>query len=146
MSGSVRASSYRGLRVYALAEDAAMRLYQVTRSFPREELYSLTAQACRSSRSVCANIAEAWQKRRYPAAFTAKLTDAAAEADETRVWLSFADRCGFLAPEIAREMSLTYSEIVGMLVNMAAHPERWRTGRFPPHSHTSTLPHAVGRP
>jgi len=123
-----------------------MRLYQLSRSFPREELYSLTAQACRSSRSVCANLAEAWQKRRYPAAFTAKLTDAAAEAEETRVWLSFADRCGFLAPEIAREMSDTYDGVAAMLVNMAAHPERWSTGRFLTHSHPPTLPHAPHAP
>ncbi len=123
-----------------------MRLYQLTRSFPREELYSLTAQACRSSRSVCANLAEAWQKRRYPAAFSAKLTDAAAEAEETRVWLSFADRCGFLAPETAREVSGTYNEIVAMLVSMASHPERWGTRRFPPHSHTPALPHAPKAP
>ncbi len=123
-----------------------MRLYELTRSFPREELYSLTAQACRSSRSVCANLAEAWQKRRYPAAFTAKVTDAAAEAEETRVWLSFAERCGFLAPEIARELGLTYNGIVAMLVNMAVHPERWTTARFPPHTRTPTLPHAFRRP
>lgn len=120
-----------------------MRLYDLSRCFPREEVYSLTSQVCRSSRSVCANLAEAWQKRRYPLAFTAKLTDSAAEAEETRVWISFARRCGFLAPEVAGEMSRTYDAIVAMLVNMAAHPERWSTSSPPPHSHTPTHPHGV---
>ncbi len=104
-----------------------MELYQLSKAFPRDELYSMTSQARRCSRSVCANIAEAWQKRRYPAAFTAKLTDAAAEAEETRVWLSFATRCGFVSPEVAGALSERYDRIVGMIVQMANRPGEWRT-------------------
>ena len=122
-----RIRSYRDLRAYAAAEDAAMELYELSRTFPRDELYSLTSQARRSSRSVCANIAEAWQKRRYPAAFTAKLTDAAAEAEETRVWLAFAVRCGFLALEVAAQLEQRYDGVVGMIVRMASRPDDWRT-------------------
>ncbi len=122
-----RIRSFRDLRAYTAAEKAAMDLYELSKTFPREELYSLTSQLRRCSRSVCANLAEAWQKRRYPAAFTAKLTDSAAEADETRVWISFAQRCGFLTPEVARELGQRYDGIVGMIVQMAIRPENWRT-------------------
>ncbi len=104
-----------------------MELYELSKAFPREELYSLTSQLRRCSRSVCANLAEAWQKRRYPAAFTAKLTDWAAEAEETRVWIAFAGACGFIAPEVARELGERHDKIAGMIVQMAIRPENWRT-------------------
>lgn len=126
-SGRERIRGYRNIRAYVVAEDAAMSVYRISRSFPREELYSLTSQVCRSSRSVCANIAEGWQKRRYPAAFTAKLTDAAAEAEETRVWITFAFRCGFMAADEAGRLGKTYNGLVAMLVTMANHPENWAT-------------------
>src|SRR4030042_1460900 len=87
---------FRELDVYRLGMESAMRIFQVSKSFPDEEKYSLTDQIRRSSRSVCANIAEGWRKRRYPNAFISKLSDADSEAAETQVWLEFAFRCGYL--------------------------------------------------
>jgi four helix bundle protein len=81
---------FRDLDVYQNALAAGLRVYELTKSFPIEERYALTDQARRSSRSVCANIAEAWRKRRYEAAFIAKLSDAEGEAAETQVHLEFA--------------------------------------------------------
>ena len=80
------------LRVYQLAFESALEIYLLTRNFPADERYSLTDQIRRSSRSVCANVAEAWRKRRYPKSFVSKLSDADAEATETLVWLDFALR------------------------------------------------------
>jgi four helix bundle protein len=86
--GAIR--SHYELDVYRVAFDAAMDVFQVSKAFPKEETYSLTDQILRSSRSVCANIAEVWRKRRYEAAFISNLSDADAEAAETQVWLEFA--------------------------------------------------------
>jgi four helix bundle protein len=84
-----------------------------------------SAQIRRSSRSVCANTAEAWRKRRYPAAFVSKLSDAEAEAAETQVWLTFAVKCHYLDSDAARELYATYDHILGKLVTMIRHPEQW---------------------
>ena len=81
------------LEVYNLAFNTACQIFELTKEFPKEERYSLTDQIRRSSRSVCANIAEAWRKRRYPAAFINKLNNAEAEATETQVWLDFCEKC-----------------------------------------------------
>lgn len=81
--------TYRELRVYQAARDAAMRIFELTKRFPAEERYEMVAQMRGSSRSVCTNTAEAWRKRRYPAHFVSKLSDAEGEAEETRVWLEF---------------------------------------------------------
>jgi four helix bundle protein len=83
--------------VYQLAFDSAVRIYEITKRFPVEERYSLTDQIRRSSRSVCANIAEAWRRRRYPKSFVNKLSDADGEAAETIVWLDFALQFGHLS-------------------------------------------------
>src|SRR5829696_9224743 len=88
--------SHTDMEVYKKAIEAAMELFELSKRFPREEIYSLTDQLRRSSRSVCANLAEAWRKRRYRAAFISKLSDAEAEAAETQVWIQFAVRCGYL--------------------------------------------------
>ena len=117
--------THRDLDVYQMAFEAAMRIFELTKSFPREETYSLTDQIRRSSRSVPANIAEAWRKRRYQAAFVAKLNDAEAEAAETQVWLEFSVECGYLDREIAHELYTTYDNILGKLVNMIVRPESW---------------------
>ena len=82
--------THHDLQVYQRSFEAAVRIFELTRSFPREEAYSLTNQIRRSSRSVCANLAEAWRKRRYEAAFISKLCDAEGEAAETQVWIEFA--------------------------------------------------------
>lgn len=113
------------LEVYQLAMDAAMRVFEASKAFPREETYSLTDQIRRSSRSVCANMAEAWRKRRYPAAFVSKLSDSEAEAAETQVWLQFAVKCNYLEAEAASALYTTYDHIIGKLVVMIQHPEQW---------------------
>ena len=114
------------LEVYRLAFEAAARIFQLTKRFPREETYALTDQVRRASRSVCANLAEAWRKRRYPAAFVSKLSDAEAEAAETQVWLEFAVKCEYLDTEAARALYATYDRILGKIVVMIQHPEHWR--------------------
>ena len=82
--------SYKELRVYQLAMDAAMKIFELSKRFPVEEKYSLTDQMRRSSRSVCTNVGEAWRKRRYPAHFVSKMSDSEGEAEETRVWIEIA--------------------------------------------------------
>jgi len=116
-------SSFRDLRVYQQAMDAAMQIFETTRRFPAEEKYSMVDQIRRSSRSVCANIGEAWRKRRYEAAFVAKLSDAEAEASETLVWLDFAARCGYV--EDTKALEDAYDHIIAQLVRMIAAPQDW---------------------
>ena len=111
------------LEVYTLSMDSAMRIFEESKGFPGEERYSLTDQIRRSSRSVCASIAEAWRKRRYPNAFVSKLSDADAEAAETQVWLAFAVRCGSLDPLLAAELTETYNRISGKLIKMLTNPD-----------------------
>ena len=117
---------FRELEVYQLAMAAAMKLFESSKKFPLEERYSLTDQMRRSSRSVCANIAEAWRKRRYPNAFVSKLSDAEAEAAETQVWIEFSVKSGYLPSEQADELDKQYENIQGKIVNMLSHPEKWR--------------------
>lgn len=116
---------HQELEVYKKAFAAAMRIFELTRSFPKEETYSLTDQILRSSRSVCANIAEAWRKRRYQAAFIAKINDAEGEAAETQTWLEFSVRCEYMEKEVGRELFREYDEIISMLVAMEAKPHLW---------------------
>jgi four helix bundle protein len=111
--------------VYAKAFDAAMRVFEMSRSFPRDEVYSLTDQIRRSSRSVCANLAEAWRKRRYEAAFVSKVSDAETEAAETQVWLEFAVKCGYLTRSAAAALYRGYKDIIATLVGMITHCETW---------------------
>jgi four helix bundle protein len=92
-----RISSYKELRVYQAAMNAAMRIFEISKRFPAEERYSLTDQMRRASRSVCSNIGEAWRKRRYQAAFVSKLNDSETEAEETRVWLEISWRCRYIS-------------------------------------------------
>lgn len=116
---------HQELEVYKKAFAAAMRIFELTRSFPKEETYSLTDQILRSSRSVCANIAEAWRKRRYQASFIAKINDAEGEAAETQTWLEFSVRCEYMEKEVGRELFREYDEIISMLVAMEAKPHLW---------------------
>lgn len=117
--------SYKELRVYQAAIDVAMQIFEVTKSFPAEEKYSLVDQIRRSSRSVCANIAEAWRKRRYQAHFASKLSDAETEAEETCVWIDFAHRCKYLTDTQAGELEKAYDRILGQLVQMITKPKDW---------------------
>jgi four helix bundle protein len=114
------------LEVYQHAFEAAMKIFDVSKTFPKEETYSLTDQMRRSSRSVCANIAEAWRKRRYPLAFISKLSDSEAEAAETQTWLQFAVKCGYLSAREARTLYRDYDAIIGMLVSMLTHQDQWK--------------------
>ena len=116
---------YRELEVYQAAFAAAMEIFEVSKRFPIEERYSLTDQIRRSSRSVCANLGEAWRKRRYQAAFIAKLTDCQAEATETQIWLEFAVNCQYLDAEIGRALAQRYDQILGQLVNMVKNASSW---------------------
>ncbi len=113
-----RIRGFRDLDVYRVAFETAMRIYNVSESFPTAEIYSLTDQIRRSSRSVCANISEGWRKRRYEAVFINKLTDAAQEAAETQVWLEFALRCGYINSETFEVLDEKYEHVYAMLANM----------------------------
>ena len=117
--------NHRDLEVYAKAFDAAMELFRLSKTFPKDEMYSLTDQMRRASRSVCANLAEAWRKRRYEAHFISKLSDSEAEAAETQVWIEFAVASEYLDRTQARKIYKTYDEVIGTLVGMINHPETW---------------------
>lgn len=117
--------SFRELRAWQAAMDATMRVFEATKRFPAQERFSLTDQVRRSSRSVPANISEAWRKRRYPAAFVSKLNDAEGEAAETQTHIEVALRCKYLTPDEARALDDIYEQILGMLVTMASRPEEW---------------------
>ena len=117
--------SHKDLRVYQTAFDAAMNIFELSKKFPVEERYSLTDQIRRSSRSICANLAEAWRKRRYEAAFVAKLIDSEAEAAETQTWIEFAVKCNYVNVEVGRELYGTYNQVIGSLVNMTNNPAPW---------------------
>ncbi len=119
---------YRGfkdLKVYQLAYSLALEIFHITKQFPREELYSLTDQIRRSSRSVAASIAEAWKKRKYEKAFVSKLVDSSAEAAEVDVWLDMSRDCGYLSPERHHYFASKYDEVGRMLHSMIEHPDRF---------------------
>ena len=107
---------HQDLDVYRRSFEAAMTIFEITKSFPKEETYALTDQIRRSSRSVSANIAEAWRKRRYQAAFVSKLSDAEGESAETQPWIEFSVKCGYLEREAAAKLFLEYDEILAMIV------------------------------
>lgn len=117
--------SHSELEVYQIAFDSAMHIFNLTMQFPREETYSLTDQIRRSSRSVCANIAEDWRKRRYVAAFVSKLNEAEAEAAETQTWLDFAFECGYITESTKKGLWKNYDHVIGKLVNMIHNPSPW---------------------
>jgi len=117
--------SFRELKVWQKAMDAAMHVFEVTKRFPSEERFSLTDQMRRSSRSVSANISETWRKRRYPAAFISKLNDSEGEAAETQTHIEIAFRCRYIPEDEAKELDKIYEEILAMLTTMAAHPDQW---------------------
>jgi four helix bundle protein len=121
----MRIRKHTDLEVYKKAQDVAMEIFRASKEFPKEEMYSLTDQIRRSSRSVCANLAEAWRKRRYEAAFVAKLSDAESEAAETQVWIEFAVKCGYLDRKLGTPMYRAYDEILSMLVAMIHDSKSW---------------------
>ena len=115
----------RDLRVFNLSFQAGMKIFELSGTFPKEEMYSLTDQIRRSSRSVSGNIAEAFRKRKYPKSFIAKLSDAEGESAETQVWLDYALKCRYLVEEDYLELNDKYDHIIGMLVNMSTKSENW---------------------
>lgn len=145
---------FRDLRVYRQALEAASRIFKLSKAWPKEERYSLTDQIRRSSRYVCANVAEAWRKRRYPAYFVSKLSDADGEAAETQSWLDQALSCGYLPQSDFAALDALYENISGGLVKMMENSEQWcgpanlvredsepYSTPEPPNSHTPALPH-----
>ena len=116
---------HKDLKVYQLAYKLAMEIFNESKSFPKEERYSLTDQIRRSSRSVATNIAEAFRKRRYPSMFLNKLTDLDAEATETQVWLDFARDCGYLNEDRHKNLMAGYVEIGRMLGSMMVKLEKF---------------------
>lgn len=111
------------LEVYRMAFDATMNVFEVSKRFPTEERYALTDQMRRSSRSVAANLAEAWRRRRYQASFVQGLNRCEAEAAETQVWIEFAVKSGYLDNEQGRALYSAYDHIIGKLVTMINNPE-----------------------
>ena len=119
------ARDFRDLDVYKFARKHAKEIFELSKSFPSEEKYSLTDQIRRSSRSVCSNIAEAWRNRRYSNSFVSKLGDAEAEAAETQVWIEFSVKSGYVGPDEADILEQQYECIQGKIVHMLNHPDQW---------------------
>jgi four helix bundle protein len=117
--------SHKELNVFQCSFDLALQIHHLTKFLPSEEKYSLTDQIRRSSRSVAANIAEAFSKRRYPKSFISKLSDSEGEAAETQVWLNFARSLGYLDEKITREIDEKYNHIKAQIFTMIINPEKW---------------------
>ena len=122
-------NTHKDLRVYQLSFESGMEIFQVSKKFPKEEIYSLTDQVRRSSRSVSSNLAEAWRKRRYEKAFIAKLSDCEGEAAETQVWLDYALACEYINEETYTTLYKKYDYILGMLVVMGNNFDKWKSSR-----------------
>jgi four helix bundle protein len=119
-------SGFKSLLAYKKGFELAAELFIISKSFPKEETYSLTDQVRRSSRSVCACIAEAYRKRIYPAHFVSKLTDADMENAETLVWIDFAENCNYISKELHQKL-ISQNDEVGKLINyMINNPEKFR--------------------
>jgi four helix bundle protein len=123
--------SHKELVVYKLAFKASMEIFNISKTFPKDETYSLTSQIRRSSRSVSANLAEAFRKRRYEKAFISKLSDSEGEAAETQVWLDYSFECGYMSKADYTRLLNDYENVIGKLVIMISHPEKWSVS--PPH-------------
>ena len=118
-------SGFKDLKVYRLAYDLALEIQEATKSFPKEEKYALTDQVRRSSRSVPANVAEAWKKRVYRRMFVSKIIDAAGEAGETEVWLGFAKDFGYLDENKYNDLSCKYYEVCRMLYGIIVKADKF---------------------
>lgn len=116
---------HQDLDVYRKAIEASMQIFELSKLFPKEEIYSLTDQIRRFSRSVCASLAESWRKRRYIAAFISKLNDAEGEAAETQTWVEVCVRCNYMDATIGRELFKEYEEIISMIVSMQINADSW---------------------
>ncbi|KPL19644.1 MAG: hypothetical protein AMJ92_02185 [candidate division Zixibacteria bacterium SM23_81] len=114
---------FKDMKVYQMAYRLAMDIFKISKSFPKEEMYSLTNQVRRSSRSVCSNNAEAYRKRRDPKHLSLRISDADSEASETLVWLDFAKDCGYISLRTYKSLSAKYEEVGRMLGGIAKHAE-----------------------
>jgi four helix bundle protein len=125
-------NSFKDLRVYNNAMDAAMKIFELTKTFPPEEKHSLTDQLRCASRSVCTTIGEAWRKRIDQAAFTARLNDTESLACASQVWVEFARKCGYLKDEACNELDSAYDQILGQLFKMGKESYKWtfRSNRY----------------
>jgi four helix bundle protein len=119
------AKSAKDLVVYQRAYEVSMRIFEISKEFPREEAYALTGQIRRSSRSVCINLREAWAKRRYPLHFVSKLTDSDGENSETETSLDFARDYGYLSAQVHEDLSQRCGEVGRMLGAMILNPDPW---------------------
>jgi len=117
--------THKDLKVYQVSFESGMMIFHMTKKFPKEEMYSLTDQIRRSSRSISGNIGEAFRKRKYPKSFISKLTDAEGEAAEIQLWLDYALECGYIEAEIHADFFDKYDHIIAMLVNMSTKSENW---------------------
>jgi four helix bundle protein len=127
-SGKKPIRHFRDLDVYQNGLQTGLRVFELSKQFPNDERFALTDQIRRSSRSVCANIAEAWRKRRYIAAFISKLSDSEGEAAETQVHIEFAFRHGYISDAEFQAVDDAYERVLGQLVRMIDHPEKWVIG------------------
>lgn len=135
-----RIERVRDLIVHKKAFDAAMEIFEVSKTFPKEEPYSMTDQIRRSSRSVCANLSEAWRKRRYKAVFVNKLSDAGQEAAETQTWLEFGLSCNYLDQQMYENLFNRYEEIFAMLHAMDVKSDTFFQGEVVYHASFFHLP------
>ena len=117
---------HKDLKVFQLSFEAGLEIFELTKKFPKEERYSLIDQIRRSSRSVSANIAEAWRKRRYPKSFISKLSDSESEAAETQTWLDYALAFKYVDKQVHEKLYDKYEHIIAMLINMSTNPEQWK--------------------
>jgi len=117
--------SHKELDVYKMAFEASMEIFKLSKDFPKHEMYSLTDQIRRSSRSVCSNLTEAFRKRKYPKSFVSKLSDSEGEAAETQTWLDYCYECNYIEKNVHDVLTEKYDNIIGKLVNMSLHPEQW---------------------
>ena len=117
--------THKQLEVYKLSFKQAMNIFQYTRRFPREEMYSLTDQIIRASRSVSANIAEAYRARTYEKSFISKMVIAQCEAAEVQTWLDFALECHYLTIDEHKELFSEYGHIIAMILNMINNVDKW---------------------
>ncbi|MGA2248386.1 MAG: four helix bundle protein [Verrucomicrobiota bacterium] len=120
----MKITSHRELEVWIEAMDLAMDVFALTRNFPADERFSLTDQIRRSSRSVAANLSEAWRKR-YEAAFVSKLNDSEGEAAETQTHLEIARPCGYMTTDQFHSIDARYETLLARIVTMSSHPEKW---------------------
>ena len=117
---------YRDLHVYQKAFEVSITIYELSKGFPKDEIYSLTNQIRRSSRSVSANIAEAFRRRKYPKSFANKLNESEAEASETQNWLDYCLEHKFIDKETHQILFQEYENIIGMLVSMQRSTDKWK--------------------